>query len=382
MNPVLDDPAAYRARDPRGFADLLRGFARQVAEAPRLADGLCLGGALPREVLVAGMGGSALAGDLLHALAHDRAPFAVHVLRGYTVPAWVGPTTLVVGSSYSGSTEETLAAFEAARARGARGVVVASGGPLSGRAAREGLPWIRVPPGLPPRAALAYLLLPLVALLEAAGAPLGGATEREEAVAVLAALGAEVGPEVPTWRNPAKELATWLEGRRPVVYGTDRTAAAAYRWQTQLLENAKVVAFSGALPEVDHNAIEAWAAEPGGEWGVVWLRDPAEHPRVARRAVLTRALLEARLATREVWARGEGRLARLLSLVHLGDWVSYYLAILRGADPWAIETLERFKRRMAADGRPAASDAAAGDAPPGAGPAAPADARGAGGGGT
>lgn len=364
MRCVLDDPAAYQARDPRGFAELLRGFAGQVAEAPRLADGLRLAGELPREVLVAGMGGSALAGDLLHALAHDRAPFAVHVLRGYTVPAWVGPTTLVVGLSYSGSTEETVAAFDAARACGARGVVVAAGGALSACAAREGLPWIRVPPGLPPRAALAYLLLPLVALLEGAGAPLGGAAEREEAVAVLGALGAELGPAVPTSQNPAKELAVWLEGRWPVVYGTDRTAAVAYRWQTQLLENAKVVAFSGALPEVDHNAIEAWAAEPGGEWGVVWLRDPAEHPRVARRAVLTRALLETRRATREVWARGEGRLARLLSLVHLGDWVSYYLAVLRGADPWAVETLETFKRRMAEDPAPAALDARRGTRSP------------------
>ncbi|HEV8307843.1 MAG TPA: bifunctional phosphoglucose/phosphomannose isomerase [Methylomirabilota bacterium] len=347
MKARLDDPERHAAVDGRGFRELLRGFPGQVAEAIRLADGIRLDGGRPRAVLMLGMGGSAVAGDFLQGLCHERAPFPVQVVRGYGVPAWVGSDTLAVASSYSGQTEETLAAFDAARQRGARALVVSSGGELGERARREQLPWVRLPEGFPPRAALAYLLMPVLALLETLGASLGGEGEREEAIRVLKALGGELAPEVPAAENPAKALAASLAGRIPVIYGADPAGAVAYRWRTQLEENAKVLAGSGVLPEMNHNAIEAWAGGTGGEWAVVFLRDRAEHPRVARRAALTRALLESRAPTHEVWARGEGPLARLLSLVLWGDWVSYYLAVLRGVDPWAMEAIETFKRRMA-----------------------------------
>ncbi len=343
----LDAPATYAAGDPHGFGELLRGFADQVADAARVAEGLRLPDAPPGAVIVAGMGGSAIAGDFLQTLCHDRAPFPVQVVRGYDLPAWVGPDALVVVSSYSGNTEETLAACAAARARGARLLAVTAGGELGARARREGLPCVRLPGGLPPRGALGYLLIPLLVLLDRVGGGLGGVEEREEAVALLKAFGAELAPEAPSARNAAKELAAWFEGRIPVVYGTELTAPVAYRWRTQLEENAKVVALSGALPEIDHNALEAWAAMPDGPWAVLFLRDGAEHPRVARRLVATRAIAEARVPAREARARGSGRLARLLSLVHLGDWVSYYLALLRGVDPWTVATLEGFKQRMA-----------------------------------
>lgn len=326
---------------------MLRGFADQVAEAARVAEGLRLPDARPGAVVVAGMGGSAIAGDFLQTLCYDRAPCPVQVVRDYGLPAWVGPDTLVVASSYSGNTEETLAAFGVARARGARMLVVTSGGELGERARREGLPWVRVPAGLPPRGALAYLLIPLVVLLDRVAGGLGGAEALEEAVALLKTLGTELAPESLLVRNPAKELAAWLEGRVPVVYGTELTAAVAYRWCTQLEENAKVIALCGAIPEIDHNAIEAWAATGGGPWAVLFLRDGGEHPRIARRLSATRAIAEGRVPTRETRARGRGRLARMLWLTHLGDWVSYYLALLRGVDPWTVATLEDFKRRMA-----------------------------------
>ncbi|MBI3456229.1 MAG: hypothetical protein HY002_10625 [Candidatus Rokubacteria bacterium] len=205
-----------------------------------------------------------------------------------------------------------------------------------------------MPAGFPPRAALAFLLIPLVALLDGLGAALGGEQVREEAVAVLQALGAELVPEIPVAENPAKALALKLAGRVPVVYGTDATGPVAYRWRTQFEENAKVLALSGVLPEMNHNAVEAWGGGSGTAWAVVLLRDRGEHPRVARRAALTRAIVEARAPVHEAWARGEGLLARLLSLVLLGDWTSYYLAVLRGADPWAVGILEEFRRRMMA----------------------------------
>jgi glucose/mannose-6-phosphate isomerase len=347
-NAGLDDPHRYAAVDPRKFGELIRGFAGQVADAVRLADHVRVPGERPRAVCLLGMGGSAVAGDLLGALVRPLAPFPVHVVRGYTVPAWVGPDTVVVASSYSGHTEETLAAFEAARARTARLLVVSSGGELGAWAEREGVPWLRVPAGFPPRAALAFLLLPLVVLLERLGGGVGLPAEREEAVAVLTALGAALAPEVPTAENPAKALALRLAGRVPAIYGSELTGPVAYRWRTQLEENAKVLAVSGALPEMNHNAIEAWGAGPGSAWTVVLLRDPGEHPRVVRRLALTREIVGAHAPVHEAWAQGQGRLARLLSLVLQGDWTSYYVAIARGVDPWAVERLEALKRRMAA----------------------------------
>jgi glucose/mannose-6-phosphate isomerase len=348
----LDEATTYAAGDPRKFGELIRGFAGQFADAAGLAGGVRLAGGPPRAVAVCGMGGSAVAGDLVAVLAHGTAPFPIAVIRGYTVPAWVGADTLVVASSYSGQTEETLSAFDAARARGARALVITAGGELGARARREGLPWVRLPDGFPPRAALAFLLMPLVVLLDGVGAGLAGAAEREEAVRVLGALGAELAPEVPAAENPAKALAAALAGRMPVIYGSELSAPVAYRWRTQFEENAKDLAGSGALPEMNHNALEAWAAADAGRaaWAVVLLREHGEHPRVARRLALTRELIGARTPTHEVWARGDGRLARVLSLVLQGDWVSYYAALVRGADPWAVNALEAFKRRMAAAG--------------------------------
>jgi glucose/mannose-6-phosphate isomerase len=348
MDSRLDDLQRYPAVDPRKFGELIRGFAGQVADAARLADHVRLAGEPPRAVCLVGMGGSAVAGDLLGALAQPGAPFPVHVVRGYTVPAWVGPDALVVASSYSGHTEETLAAFEAARVRGARLLVLSSGGELGAQAERHGFPWVRVPAGFPPRAALAFLLLPLVVVLDRVGGGLGPPAEREEAVRVLTALGAELAPEVPTGENAAKALAVRLAGRVPAIYGSGLTAPVAYRWRTQLEENAKVLAVSGELPEMNHNAIEAWGAGPETAWAVVLLRDAGEHPRVARRAGLTREIVGARAPVHDAWSRGEGRLARLLSLVLQGDWTSYYVSLQRSVDPWAVDRLEAFKRRMAA----------------------------------
>jgi glucose/mannose-6-phosphate isomerase len=337
--------------DPAGMlADVLAqphqvGDALWRVESARIERADLVGG-----LLVCGMGGSAIGGDLAAAAIGERAERPIVTSRDYTPPPWLGSDALVLCASYSGNTEETLSAFEAARARGARTLVVTAGGELGARARRDGLPWVRLPDGFPPRAALAFLLVPLVLLLDGLGAGLGGAAEREEAVRVLTALGGELAPEVPAAGNPAKALAAALAGRVPVIYGSELSAAVAYRWRTQFEENTKVLAGSGALPEMNHNALEAWAAADAGRaaWAVVLLREHGEHPRVARRLALTRELIGARTPTYEVWARGDGRLARMLSLVLQGDWVSYYAALVRGADPWAVDALEAFKRRMAA----------------------------------
>jgi glucose/mannose-6-phosphate isomerase len=353
----LDDAAACASVDEHAFGALVESFPRQVAEAEQLAAGLTVPASPPRAVLAAGMGGSGAAGDLVQAVCLLDSSFPVVVLRGYRVPAWVDADTLVVAFSYSGDTEETVAVFDEARRRGARLLVVSSGGLLGDRATRDGTPWVRVPRGLPPRTALPSLLIPVLVVLERCGAIPPRAVDRGEAVSVLSALGAQLGPTVSCRENPAKELAQWAGDRRLAIYGSETTAAVAYRWSTQIEENAKTLALWGTLPEMNHNAIEAWGADGVDAWAVVLLRDAGEHPRVARGAGLTRAIVEARLPTREIWAQGRGPLARLLSLTLFGDWVSYYLAIRKGVDPRTVATLEGFKRALArpdASGPPAA----------------------------
>jgi len=295
-------------------------------------------------VIVAGMGGSAVTGDLVAALATARLTVPVTVWRGYGAPAFAGRESLVVAVSYSGSTEETLSALEAARERGAACAVVTSGGNLAELARRHGLPLVVVPGGLMPRLALGYLFFPLLAILESVGLSVAPEAERQEGLAVLDAMGRELAAEA---ESEASRLARRLLGRIPVIYGSALTEAAAYRWKSDVEEHAKLLAFHGRLPEADHNEIEGWGDPAGAGFHAVFLRDPGEDERDAARVRVTQELIRTRAGgVTDVWARGEGKLAHLLSLVYLGDWVSYELALLRAIDPWPVPAIEEVKRRL------------------------------------
>jgi glucose/mannose-6-phosphate isomerase len=295
------------------------------------------------------MGGSAIGGDLLRTLAEPTAPVPVQVVRGYALPGWVDARTLVVASSYSGGTEETLSAFEEARARGAVRVVVASGGELLVRAEGEGLHRVAIPGGLQPRAALGYSLGVLLRLGRALGLlPLPDEAFEEAAGAAARRAQAYASGE----GNAARDLAEKLHGRLPVVYsGTGLLEAVNLRWRTQLNENAKVLAFGNLFPELDHNEIVGMEATPEeilGRVAVVALRDRDDHPQVRRRFAVTREIVENRVALwHEVEAEGESRLGRMLSLVQLGDWVSYWLAMAQGVDPTPVESIQRLKATLA-----------------------------------
>ena len=203
-----------------------------------------------------------------------------------------------------------------------------------------------VPVG-PPRLALGYLFFPLLGILASAGLPTLPPTEVAEALEVVEALAVELGPAEPAGKNEAKHLALEIGDRMPVVYGGQLTGAVAYRWKTDIEENAKRLAIAGALPEMNHNEIEAWRAPEAGRLHAILLRDRGEHPDIGRRFDLLRAVIgPVAGGVSEAWSRGEGRLARLLSLVYLGQWTSYYLALRRGVDPWAVPVLEEVKRRL------------------------------------
>lgn len=297
-------------------------------------------------LIVAGMGGSAIGGRLAAAAAGQRLRRPLVVADGYTLPGWAGPDTLVLCSSYSGTTEETLAAYDDAVERGAPRIVATTGGELAARARRDGVPVIPVPGGFQPRAAVGYSL---VAALEAAalcGAAPSLRGEIEAAAALARELAPAWGPDGPE-DGEAKALARRLHGTVPVIAGAELAAAAAYRWKCQINENAGIPAFAGVLPELDHNEVVGWPAADG--WlSAVFLEDPGAHPRNRLRSALTaeQAAAGAQVVER-VTARGETATERLVSLVLLGDLVSLYLAVLRGEDPVSIPPIEALKAALA-----------------------------------
>jgi glucose/mannose-6-phosphate isomerase len=343
---TLDDPAVYERGDARRARAVLAEFPAQCRTALALAPEPELARGRPRLVVLAGMGGSAASGDLLAACAEDRVDVPILVHRGYGLPAVAGKHALVIASSYSGDTAEVMSAAEVAVARGVMTVALTAGGKLAAFAAARGLPRVALPAGLMPRMALGYLLLPAIGLLRRVELEVATEHEVTEAVRVVEELGTELLPDRPTAGNEAKRLALAIGARLPVIYGGPATRAVAYRWKTDIEENAKAFALANALPEMNHNEIEAWRTPSARNMSVILLRDDAEPDDIAHRfAVLEDMIAPAAGGVTATWTRGKGRLARLLALSHLGQWTSFYLAMLRGVDPWSVPLLEELKRR-------------------------------------
>jgi glucose/mannose-6-phosphate isomerase len=302
----------------------------------------------PGGLIVAGMGGSAIGGALARAALGDRASRPIVLARGYALPAWTTPDATVLCSSYSGNTEETLAAYEAAGALGARRIVATTGGKLAEAARADGTPLIPLPGGFQPRAAVAYSL---VVSLEVAG--LCGAGDRlhseiDVAAAHAEGLAGEWGPSGPDDALP-KAIARGLHGTVPQIAGAGLTGPIAYRWKTQINENAKAPAFANEIPELDHNEISGWDGSAElGPFSAVFLDDSDLHPRIRQRIELTRGWIASKgFATYRIDGIGETRIERLVSLVLLGDLVSLYLAVLRGVDPAVVDAIDRLKEALA-----------------------------------
>jgi glucose/mannose-6-phosphate isomerase len=345
--------------------DLTRGAIESIDSARHIDDILGIGDHLrdalwrvesanleahdsPGGLVVAGMGGSSIGGMLAREALGDRASRPIMLARDYALPAWATPDTMVLCSSYSGNTEETLAVYEAAGALGAQRIVATTGGKLADAARADGVPVIPLPGGFQPRAAVAYSL---VVALEVAG--LCGVGERLHAEIDVAAAHVEQmvemwGPDAPG-DSLAKELARGLNGTIPQIAGSGLTAPIAYRWKTQINENAKLPCFYHELPELDHNEIGGWqGASQLGRFSAVFLDDSDLHPRIRQRIELTRGLIEAEAAgTYRVESTGQNRTERLISLVLLGDLVSLYLAVLREVDPTPVPNLDRLKSALA-----------------------------------
>jgi len=289
-----------------------------------------------------------MGGALARAALGDSASRPIIAARGYGLPAWTTPDTTVLCASYSGNTEETLTAYEAAGALGARRIVVTTGGQLAELARRDRVPVIPIPGGFAPRAAVAYITVAALEVAAMCGAAPRLASEIDVAAAHLEELSAHWGPHGPA-DGLAKTLARDLQGTIAMISGAALTTPVAYRWKTQINENAKLPAFSHELPELDHNELAGWQGAAGlGRFSAVFLEDCDTHPRVRDRVDLTADLIERDAAlVRRVQTQGQGAVERVMSLVLLGDLVSIYLAVLRGVDPSPIEAIDSLKAALA-----------------------------------
>jgi len=339
-----------RSLDPAGMYGLLRNFPAQIREAVKIGSAarLPLSSRGIRNIVLSGLGGSAIGGDLLRTyLADDlKVPFVVN--RMYTLPAFVGPGTLVIISSYSGNTEETNAAHREALKRKAKILCITSGGKTAKLAGRS--PVIHVPGGLPPRAALGYSFFPLLIALARTGFITGRGRAIRETIDLLEER-ARMYAEPEEANNPALHLAGQLRGRIGVIYsGAERFDSVNTRWRGQIAENGKALAFGHVIPEMNHNELVGWKAlrEPMREMQVFILRDRDDYRRVRIRMDITKQVLgEYTGRITEVWSEGSSLLARMFSLVYLGDWMSFYLAMLHGIDPTPVAVIDRLKKELA-----------------------------------
>jgi glucose/mannose-6-phosphate isomerase len=294
-------------------------------------------------LMVCGMGGSAIGGDLAAAALGDRLTRPLVSIRGYELPSWATPEWTVLCSSYSGNTEETLACFEAAEALGARRLVVSTGGKLVEQAREAGVPVVGLPGIFQPRVAVAYMFAAAAEAAALAGAAPRIRTEIDTAAAFLEQRQEEI-------KAQAAEIATTLDDAIAVIYGSDLTAPIAKRWKTQINENAKAPAFAAELPEADHNEICGWSSDSGAaRMAAVFLEDCDQHPRERRRFELTAEVIaDDAAAVLRLETVGGTRVERLLWATLLGDLVSLEMARLRDVDPESIVAIDRLKEGMAA----------------------------------
>lgn len=304
------------------------------------------------QVTFAGLGGSAIGADLVKSFAYAECKLPVSVVREYTLPAYVGSSTLVFISSYSGNTEETLSAYDEAIKRQATIIAISSGGALKERAFKDRVTFIEIPKNIPPRCALGYLSIIPLCVLSTLGIIADVIPGVNQMIKTLDELKRNsLLPEVPAKDNIAKQIASELFGRFAIVYAASVPFdVCALRLRGQIAENSKALASSHTFPEMNHNEIVGWENPKKlfKDFLVLMLRDKDIHPRVQIRMDITSGIIKKEgVRIREIWSKGDGLLSRIFSLIYVGDFISFYLAILYGIDPTPVERVTYLKNQLA-----------------------------------
>ncbi|MCJ7656372.1 MAG: bifunctional phosphoglucose/phosphomannose isomerase [Candidatus Atribacteria bacterium] len=304
-----------------------------------------------KNIVVLGMGGSAIGGDLLSDYLVDELSIPIVVIRGYDIPKFVDENSLVFAVSYSGNTEETISTLKKCLEAKARIIVLTSGGKLAVLSQENNFPVIKVPAGIQPRAAISYLFFPILKALERLGLIKERSSEIDETIGILQDLSREYCAKSPSENNSAKKVALSLYQHLPLVYGSEGLLeAVAMRWKTQINENSKWPCFWNVFPELDHNEIVGYEIENNinRQVKIIYLQDKEGLLRVEQRREITRKIIQDKVAEFIVCpTKGKGKMSRMFSLIFLGDLASYYLAILNQVDPSPVACIEDLKKELA-----------------------------------
>jgi glucose/mannose-6-phosphate isomerase len=302
-----------------------------------------------KNIIIAGMGGSAIGGEILQDWLREELSIPVEVCKDYVLPAYANEDTLFFANSYSGNTEETLSAFLDAIHRKCIAITITSGGHLLSFSKELQVSHVTIPSQLPPRAALPYLFFPLPVLMERMEILPNIQEELQETIHVIKKVGKENSPEVRVEDNPAKKLALELLETTPVIYGFRQYQSVAHRLKTQFNENSKVPSKHDVFPELNHNETVGWEASEAltKNYSVILIRDPDEPPEIRNRIETTKSLaLHKAKKVLEIHASGKGKLAKMFSVLRVGDFTSVYLAILQKVDPTPVKIIDRIKMEM------------------------------------
>lgn len=348
----LDNLSVYRQFDKSGMLQHLHAFPKQCSKAWEDVQKF----KLPSEyagvsnVLIAGMGGSAIGGDFVRRLALAESKLPVRVHRDYGLPAFVDKNTLVIASSYSGNTEETLSAFTKSLGTRARKLAITSGGKLKQLAEKEESPVFVIDYQAPPRAAFPHTLIPLVGIFQKLGLLGDKTADLQESVDILERLSGDLIETRPLDSNPAKQLATRLRGHVAVIYGAEMLSEVARRWKGEFNENSKAWAFFEDFPELNHNAAVGYEfpSEAKDRMFVLMLRSSLLNPRnLLRYEATAKLLVKAGITFELIEATGKSALAQVLGLVLLGDYASFYLSMLNEIDPTSTNAIDFVKQYLA-----------------------------------
>jgi glucose/mannose-6-phosphate isomerase len=344
---VLDDLDYVKNVDKSGMLSLLGHSAENYSKSAELVKRNLICNFKPRNIIISGMGGSAIGGELLKDWAKSKAGMPVEVCRDYFLPEYADRTTLVFINSYSGETEESLSALLDSVRRKCRIICISSGGRLLEFAEKLGLNYVRVPSGMPPRAALPFMFIPLLIQTEKFMRASDVEEEISEAIEVVGQVSIANSPQKSFDNNFSKKLASEINGTIPTTYGFGIFRGAAQRFKQQFNENSKVHAKWEYFSELDHNEIVGWEDEGlSACFSTIYIRDKKEPREIRLRIETTRKLVTSTVKAFEVWSQGTSDLSRMLSVICIGDFVSVYLAILRGVDPTPVKNISTLKQRL------------------------------------
>ena len=318
--------------DNSNMLKVIEDFPHQCRTALSLPKGMTVSGKVDK-IVVAGMGGSAVGGDLLKLYLHDL-KIPIFVVRDYKLPNFVDENTLVFAVSYSGNTEETISAFEDAQKKKAKIVAVTSGGKLSEEAKKV----IKIPSGLQPRAALGYLFFPALGVLVNSGIVKDSSADVNEMLDILS--------KKDEFKSFGEKLAKQIGNKTPLIYASEQFSAVAYRWKTQFNENSKAAAFTHVFSEMNHNEIVGYQTMSREKFISIFLRDNFDNDRIKKRMDITKDIISQKVEVAEVYTKGNSLLSRLFSGIYYADFASYFLAIQNKIDPTPVNVIENLKKKL------------------------------------